>query len=49
LSEFGISDDTIEQLLKLLPDIEEDAIFKFPPLDIPHYQLIEEGLGIERR
>jgi hypothetical protein len=49
LLEFGISSDAIEALLKLLPDIAENAILKFPPLDIPLHQLTEEGLAIEGR
>jgi hypothetical protein len=49
LLEFGISDDAIEALLKLLPYIAENAILKFPPLDIPLHQLTEEGLAIEGR
>lgn len=47
LSEFGIPEQSIERLLKLLPDIESNGILNFPPIEIPHHQLAAEGLSLE--
>ena len=49
LSEFGIPEQSVEHLLKLLPDIESNGTLNFPPLEIPHHQLAEEGLSLESR
>ena len=46
LLDFGIPGDSIEHLLKLLPDIESNGVLHFPPLEIPHHQLAAEGLAL---
>jgi hypothetical protein len=46
LCNFALPTDAIEYFLKLLPEIEENQLLSFPPLDIPQHQLAEEGLGV---
>jgi hypothetical protein len=46
LCNFELPTDAIEYFLKLLPEIEENQLLNFPPLDIPLHQLAAEDLGI---
>ena len=45
----GIPENLVDLLFKLLPDVDEDAVLSFPPLEIPHDELTEEGLGMETK
>jgi hypothetical protein len=46
LSNFGIPHDAVEYFLRLLPEIEVNQILKFPPMDVPHHQLVREEFRI---
>jgi len=39
----GIAENLVDLLFKLLPDVDENAVLSFPPLEIPHDELDEEG------
>ena len=39
----------MDLLFKLLPDVDQNAVLSFPPLEILHDELSEEGLGMETK
>jgi hypothetical protein len=45
----GIAENLVDLLFKLLPDVDENAVLSFPPLEISHDELTEEGLGMETK
>ena len=47
LSNFGISDGQIMDFFKLLPNLEENVVLNFPPLDVPQHTLVTEGFQLE--
>jgi hypothetical protein len=42
IATFGIPEDAIADLFKLLSNVEENAKLSFPPLDVPHHALAAE-------
>jgi len=48
LLSFGIAEEVLNEYLKLLPELGTGERLKFPPLDVPHHDLVAEGfkLGI---
>ena len=45
----GIAENLVDLLFRLLPDVDENAVLSFPPLEIPHDELTEAGLAIETK
>jgi hypothetical protein len=43
LSDFGISEGTIDSHLKLLAQMGANGQLKFPPIDVPHNELLSKG------
>jgi hypothetical protein len=48
LLSFGFAEEVLNECLKLLPQLGTGERLKFPPLDVPHHDLVAEGfrLGI---
>jgi hypothetical protein len=48
LLNFGISEKPLDEALKLLPQLGAGERLNFPPVDVPHHDLVAEGfkLGI---
>jgi hypothetical protein len=44
----GITEKSLEEALKLLPQLGAGERLNFPPIDVPHHDLVAEGfkLGI---
>ena len=45
LLSFGFAEEVLDECLKLVPQLEERERLKFPPLDVPHHDLIAAGFG----
>ncbi len=45
---FGIAEQILDESLKLLPQLGTGGRLNFPPVDVPHHDLVAEGfkLGI---
>ena len=45
---FGIAEKALDEVLKLLPQLENGERLKLTPVDVPHHDLVAEGfkLGI---
>jgi len=48
LLNFGIAEQILDESLKLLPQLGTGERLNFPPVDVPHHDLVAEGfkLGI---
>jgi hypothetical protein len=46
LSNLGIPQDAVEYFLRLLSEIEVNQVLRFPPMDVPHHQLVREEFRI---
>ncbi len=48
LLNFGITDKALDESFKLLPQLGRGERLNFPPVDVPHHDLVAEGfkLGI---
>ena len=48
LLNFGIAEKALDEALKLLPQLGTGERLNFPPVDVPHHDLVAEGfkLGI---
>ncbi len=48
LLNFGITEKALDETLKLLPQLGTGERLNFPPVDVPHHDLVAEGfkLGI---
>jgi hypothetical protein len=48
LLNFGIAENALDESLKLLPQLGTGERLRFPPVDVPHHDLVAEGfkLGI---
>jgi hypothetical protein len=48
LLNFGINEKPLDETLKLLPQLGTGERLNFPPVDVPHHDLVAEGfkLGI---
>jgi len=48
LLNFGIAEQIVDESLKLLPQLGTGERLNFPPVDVPHHDLVAEGfkLGI---
>jgi hypothetical protein len=46
LLDFGITKQVLAEYLKLLPQLGSGQPLRFPPVDVPHHDLVAEGFKI---
>ena len=46
LLDFGIGEQVLDEHLKLLPQLGPGQPVRFPPVDVPHHDLVAEGFKI---
>ena len=42
---FGFAEEALDECLKLVPQLGKGERVKFPPLDVPHHDLVAAGFG----
>ncbi len=47
LLNFGIVEKALDEVLKLLPQLGTGERLNFPPIDVPHHDLVAEGFKLE--
>jgi hypothetical protein len=46
LLSFGLAEEVLNECLKLLPQLGTGERLKFPPIEIPHHDLVAEGFKL---
>jgi hypothetical protein len=46
LLNFGITEQILDESFKLLPQLGRGERLNFPPLDVPHHDLVAEGFSL---
>ena len=46
LLNFGITEKALDETLELLPQLGTGERLNFPPVDVPHHDLVAEGFGL---
>jgi hypothetical protein len=46
LLSFGLAEEALNECLKLLPQLGTGERLRFPPLDVPHHDLVAEGFKL---
>ena len=46
LLNFGIAEKVLDEALKLLPQLGAGERLNFPPVDVPHHDLVAEGFSL---